>query len=173
MRNSQMLSSGIIFTRGTRMDFTIEKMSPQDSHEVVSIFREGVQSGDLVLDVDDPGTRDIAAGLNLVARSKGRIIGWAMIEPAGSRLKRGIATLSVFVKPDYRKMGIGRALLDAAIGMAAGNGIKTLASGIVPKNVPGLMLHKSYGFKAIGMLRKAGLAGGRWQDAVLLQRDCA
>jgi L-amino acid N-acyltransferase YncA len=154
------------------MEITIEKMSPQDRDEIISIFSEGVQSGDLVLDTDNPGTYDMMAGRNLVARAEGRIIGWAAVEPAGDLPRSRTASVSVFVKPGYRRLGIGRSLLNAAIDLAASNGISTLVSGIVPKNVPALLLHKTCGFYAFRMLRKAGLASGQWQNVVLLQRDC-
>jgi phosphinothricin acetyltransferase len=154
------------------MEITIEKMSPRDRDEIVSIFKEGIQSGDLVLDVNDPETQDIAAGRNLVARTQGRIIGWATVDPAGDRLRSGPAAIGVFVRPGYRRMGVGRTLLNAAVDIAASNGISALVTSIVPKNVPALLLHKSCGFKAVGMLQKAGLANGQWQNAVLLQRSC-
>jgi phosphinothricin acetyltransferase len=155
------------------MEITITKMSPQDRDEIITMFKECKQSGDLVLDTDDPGARDIAGGRNLVARAQDRIIGWASIDPAGGRFKPGMASVSILVRPEYRRIGVGRALLNTAIDVATRSGIGTLVSGIVPRNVPALLLHKSCGFKAVGMMQKAGLAGGKWQDAVLLQRDCA
>jgi L-amino acid N-acyltransferase YncA len=154
------------------MEITIEKMSTQDRDEIVSLFREGVQSGDLVLDTDDPGARDIAAGRNLVARAQGRIIGWATVDMAGDKLSSGLATVGVFVSPDYRRIGLGRTLLNAAIDIAASNGVVKLVTSIAPKNVPALLLHKQCGFKAVGMLQKAGIANGQWQNAVLLRRNC-
>jgi L-amino acid N-acyltransferase YncA len=154
------------------MEITIEKMMPLDRNEIVSLFNEGVQSGDLVLDVDDPGTKEIAAGRNLVARAQGHVIGWATVDPAGGEPGAALATVGVFVSPAYRRMGVGRTLLNAAVDIAASNGISKLVSGIAPKNVPALLLHKKCGFKAVGMLRKAGLTQGQWQNAVLLQRNC-
>jgi phosphinothricin acetyltransferase len=154
------------------MEITIEKMSPRDRDEIVAIFREGVRSGDLVLDADDPGTRDIAAGRNIVARAQGRILGWATVDVAGGKLPSGLATVGVFVSPDYRRIGLGRTLLNAAIDIAASNGVSKLISSIAPKNVPALLLHKKCGFKAVGMLQKAGVANGQWQNAVLLRRNC-
>jgi L-amino acid N-acyltransferase YncA len=154
------------------MEIILEKMSPQDRDEIVSLFMEGVQSGDLVLDTDDPGTKDLAAGRNLVARAQGRIIGWATLDPAGGKPQPDLANVGVFVSPGYRRMGVGRSLLEAAIDIAASKGISKLASSIVPKNVPALLLHKTCGFRAVDVVRKAGLAGGLWQDAVLLHRNC-
>jgi phosphinothricin acetyltransferase len=63
-------------------------------------------------------------------------------------------------------------LLNAAIDIAASNGVSKLVSSIVPRNVPALLLHKKCGFRAIGMLQKAGVTDGQWQNAVLLRRKC-
>lgn len=154
------------------MEITVEKMSPRDRDEIVSIFREGAQSGDLVLDTDDPGTKDITAGRNLVARAKGRVIGWTTLDQARGGRGSDVATVGVFVSPDYRRIGLGRTLLNTAIDIAASNGISKVVTGIAPKNVPALLMHKKCGFKAVRMLRNAGVAKGQWQDAVLLQREC-
>jgi len=143
-------------------------MRSEDREEVLSIFREGVNAGDLVMDSDDPAGKDLASGRNLVARVKDKIIGWAVVEPA--EMAR-VANVSVFVKPDYRGIGVGKALLDATVVLSERSGITALLTGIVPQNVPALLLHKSCGFRAVGMLQKAGVASGKLRDAVLLQRN--
>jgi L-amino acid N-acyltransferase YncA len=155
------------------MEISIDNMSPEDYGAVISIYREGVEAGDLVMDSDDPARMDLASGRNLVARAGGKVVGWAVVEPADDPSRASAASVSVFVKPDYRRIGVGRALLDAAVSMSARSGISALLTGIVPQNVPALLLHKSCGFRAIGMLQKAGIASGELRDAVLLQRSCA
>jgi len=145
-------------------------MRSEDREEVLSIFRAGVNAGDLVMDSDDPAGKDLASGRNLVARVKDKIIGWAVVEPAE---KARVANVSVFVKPDYRGIGVGKALLDATVVLSERSGITALLTGIVPQNVPALLLHKSCGFRAVGMLQKAGVASGKLRDAVLLQRNSA
>lgn len=152
------------------MEISIDNMRPEDREKVMSIFREGVKKGDLVMDSDDPAGKDLASGRNLVARVKDKIIGWAIVEPVE---KAGAASVSVFVKPDYRGIGVGKALLDATVALSGRSGITALLTGIVPQNVPALMLHKSCGFRAVGMLQKVGVASGKLRDAVLLQRNCA
>ncbi|MGA9140524.1 MAG: GNAT family N-acetyltransferase [Methanocella sp.] len=154
------------------MEMSIDNMSLEDYGEVLSIFREGVDAGDLVMESDDPAGMNLASGRNLVARAGGKVVGWAVVQPADDPSRATAASVSVFVKPDYRRIGVGRALLDAAAGQSARSGITALLTGIVPQNVPALLLHKSCGFRAIGMLQKAGVASGKLRDAVLLQRNC-
>jgi phosphinothricin acetyltransferase len=151
------------------MEISIENMRPSDHGQVLSIFREGVDAGDMVMDSDNPAGMDLASCQGLVARVGEKIIGWAVVKPAA---ESGAASVSVFVKPDCRGVGIGKALLDATVSLSARSGISALLAGVVPQNVPALMLHKSCGFRAIGMLQKAGLSSGKPRNAVLLQRDC-
>ncbi|OPY28495.1 MAG: Acetyltransferase (GNAT) family protein [Methanocella sp. PtaU1.Bin125] len=151
------------------MEISIDNMRPEDHEAVCSIYMEGVKAGDLVLDTDDPAGMDLASGRNLVARAKDRVIGWSVVEPAG---KEGVANVSVFVKPACRGMGVGKALLDTTVSLSARSGISALLAGIVPQNVPALMLHKSCGFHAVGMLKRAGATAGKVRNAVLLQRNC-
>lgn len=152
------------------MEISIKNMRPSDHGQVLSIFREGVEAGDMVMDSDNPAGMDLASCQGLVARVGEKIIGWAVVKPAE---ESGAASVSVFVKPDCRGVGIGKALLDATVSLSARSGISALLTGIVPQNVPALMLHKSCGFRAVGMLQKAGVASGKLRNAVLLKRNCA
>lgn len=154
------------------MEIYITRMSPAHREEIVSIYNSGVEAGDMMLDTDNPGCTSLSEGF--VAKSEGIVVGWA----ATSRIESGsvppgVARISVYVAPDFRRKGIGRTLLNAIIDHSSRSGINTLLSDIVPENVPALLLHKQCGFKAIGMVQQAGQARGQWQDAVLLKYSCA
>ena len=155
--------------------YIIEEMSVSDHDQVCSIFRNGMASGDLVMDVDDPQEWvDFKQGENLVARLGTQVVGWSMVTPLPKGdLPAGVARVGVFVDPKFRGKGIGRLLLNAVVQYSGEKGLNSLICGIVPDNVPALMLHKSCGFKALGMLRDAGQAGGKARDAVLLQHSNA
>ncbi|CAJ37796.1 GNAT family N-acetyltransferase [Methanocella arvoryzae] len=155
--------------------YIIQEMSVSDQDQVCSIFRNGVASGDHVLDADDPAEWiDFERGENLVAKLDDKVVGWAIVTPLEeAELPQGVGRIGVFVDPEYRGKGIGRLLLNSAIQYSEEQGIDSLICGIVPDNLPAVMLHKSCGFKALGMLRDAGMCGGRKRDAVLLQHTYA
>ena len=155
--------------------YIIQEMSASDQDQVCSIFRGGMASGDLVLDADDPAEWvDLERGENLVAKLDDKVVGWVIVTPLEeAELPQGVGRVGVFVDPEYRGKGIGRLLLNSAIQYSGEQGISSLICGIVPANLPAVMLHKSCGFKALGMLRDAGMCGGRKRDAVLLQHTYA
>jgi L-amino acid N-acyltransferase YncA len=155
--------------------YIIQEMSASDHDQVCSIFRGGMASGDLVLDADDPAEWvDFKRGENLVAKLGDTVVGWAIVTPLDeAELPGGVARVGVFVDPEYRGKGIGRLLLNSVVQYSGELGIKSLICGVIPANLPAVMLHKSCGFKALGMLREAGRCGGKARDAVLLQHTFA
>ena len=155
--------------------YTVDEMTTSDRAHAIAIFHEGVSGGDPVLDVDNPDNWiDLENGQNLVARLGDRIVGWAAICPIHDQeLPEGVSKVSVFVSRECRRKGIGRLLLNTAIGMSKEQGVGSLICGIVPGNVPAIMLHKACGFKALGMIREAGRIKNKQQDAVLLHRNIA
>ena len=79
-----------------------------------------------------------------------------------------MADLGLMVASGYRRMGIGRALLDAAVDWARGAGIRKLELHVFPHNTPAIALYESYGFVREGY-RKAHYRRDRdTVDAILM-----
>ena len=49
-------------------------------------------------------------------------------------------------------------------------GMWTLQAGIFPENAASIALHKSCGFREVGLRKKLGQLGGIWRDVLLLER---
>jgi len=64
---------------------------------------------------------------------------------------------------------VGRALLEAAVESARTGGLWTLQAGIFPENAPSLALHRSVGFRDVGILERIGQLDGDWRDVLLLE----
>ena len=65
---------------------------------------------------------------------------------------------------------MGKALLQALVQESEANGIWTLQAGIFPENAASIALHKSCGFREVGVSRRIGKLGDRWRDVLLLER---
>ncbi len=78
--------------------------------------------------------------------------------------------MSVYVAASGRRAGIGKALAQALIHESERCGIWTLQAGIFPENIASVSLHKSLGFREVGVRRKIGKMGNRWRDVLLLER---
>jgi len=53
------------------------------------------------------------------------------------------------------------------------NGMWTLQAGTFPENVASIALHKSCGFREVGVRRRIGKLGDAWRDVLLLERRSA
>lgn len=72
------------------------------------------------------------------------------------KLKGHIAQiLSIAVHPDYRGLGIGRELLDKAIGYLATTSATVVKLEVRPANVPARRLYEGMGFESISTFRDA------------------
>ena len=49
-------------------------------------------------------------------------------------------------------------------------GIWTIESGIFAENAASLRLHRSVGFRVVGVRERIGRHHGRWRDVILLER---
>ena len=77
---------------------------------------------------------------------------------------------SVYVRADCRHQGIGRALLQALLPIAAQMGKHVMIGGIDAANQGSLRLHERLGFERVAHFREVGRKFDRWLDLVFVQR---
>lgn len=111
------------------------------------------------------------ARLAATPENGGRLAGWAALSPVSTRLVySGVAEVSVYVGAEFQGMGVGRALLERLIVESEENGIWTLQASVFPENDSSLALHRSCGFREVGIRERIGKLDGAWRDTVLLER---
>lgn len=157
------------------MDIVIEEMRDEDWPEVADIYREGIATGDATFETDvsdwKKWDRNHLSGCRLVAKSEEKIVGWFALSPVSGRfVYSGVAEISIYVRASARRLGIGKALLEAAVKESERIGIWTLQSGTFPENTASITLQKSCGFREVGTREKIGCMYGRWRDVVLMER---
>ena len=76
----------------------------------------------------------------------------------------------MYVADGARGKGVGKALLAELIRQSERNGIWTLQSGIFPENVASIELHRSLGFRVVGVRERIGCMNGQWRDVCLMER---
>jgi L-amino acid N-acyltransferase YncA len=142
---------------------------------VRQIYREGLATGQATFESEAPDWEWWDArhlpGARLVAVAGGVVTGWAALSSVSARaVYAGVAEVSVYVGWDHRGQGIGRTLLERLIEASEANGIWTLQASILPENGPSIALHKSCGFREVGVRERIGRLHGNWRDTVLLER---
>jgi phosphinothricin acetyltransferase len=153
-------------------------MRPADWPAVAAIYGEGIAAGDATFETDIPSREGWdAAHLpahRLVAELDGEVVGWTAVSPVSSRCAyAGVVEHSVYVAGSARGRGVGRLLLDALVRDTERAGIWTMQTGIFPENEASLALHRSAGFRVLGVRERPGQLGGRWRDVVVLERRSA
>lgn len=158
--------------------YSLIPMMPADWTAVRDIYAEGIATGNATFETEVPAWEKWDSthrkDCRLVAVETGafrKMLGWAALSPVSTRnVYRGVAEVSVYVTTEARGRRVGTALLAALIGESEAAGIWTLQTGIFPENKPSISLHKSCGFREVGVRQRVGKLGDRWRDTVLLER---
>ncbi len=148
--------------------------------QVREIYAAGIATGNATFESEPPSweafDRAKLAAHRLVALDEdGTVLGWVAVSGVSERcVYAGVVEHSVYVHPDARGRGVGRALLDALLRSTAEAGVWTVQSGVFPENAASLALHAAAGFRTVGTRSRLGLMShgplaGRWRDVVLLE----
>ena len=157
------------------MGVQIQAMHPADWERVRAIYEQGIASGQATFELEAPSWEKWDAShhpfARLVARSEGRVVGWAALSPvSGRRCYEGVAEVSVYVDNERHGQGIGRQLLLATIAESERRGFWTLQGGTFAENEASLRLQRACGFRVIGKRERIGQLGGVWKDTILTER---
>lgn len=101
----------------------------------------------------------------LVYERQGEVLGYAYGSRHAERAAyRWSADVSVYVRDDARRMGIGRALYSALLPLLCELGYHQAFAGITLPNAASVGLHQALGFTPVGMFRNVGYKLGTWHD---------
>ena len=110
---------------------------------------------------------------HLLAVAGGSIRGYAYAGPFRTRpAYRFTVEDSVYVAPGAQGTGVGKALLGALIRRCEAVGFRQVIAviGGGTEHPASVRLHRSHGFRQIGIIEGSGYKHGRWLDTVLMQR---
>ena len=110
----------------------------------------------------------------LVFERNGEVLGYAYAGPFSARAAyRWSVELSVYIRPDSHRQGIGRALIEFLLDMLERQGYVSAYAGSTQPNPGSRSLFKSLGFEPAGVFRNVGYKRGRWHDVGWWQRTIA
>ncbi len=142
-----------------------------DLRAIVAIYNSTIPSRQSTADVREVTTEEKREWFErhtpdrrpiLVHEIEGKVAAWVSFESFyGRPAYDHTAEISIYVAPEHRKKGLGRKLLQEAMGLAPGLGIKTLVGYIFSHNLPSLRLFASLGFSEWGRLPRVAEMDGR------------
>jgi len=150
-----------------------------DAEAIARIYNQGIEDRIATFETEPRSAADIERLLrdragrfpSIVVESDGVVVAWAS---AGSYRARPcydpIVEHSVYVDRGQRRRGVGRIALNALIDAAEELGFLKLVSRIFPENESSRALHRTCGFREVGMYRRHGKLDGAWRDCVIVER---
>jgi RimJ/RimL family protein N-acetyltransferase len=115
-------------------------------------------------------------GITFVARTTerpSRVVGRVRLVRGSLRRTRHVARVDILIHPNWRGVGLGRAMLDTAIGWAKSDSeVCILTLRVLHTNARAIALYERCGFRREGALRHAVRMGdGSFVDDVLMARE--
>jgi L-amino acid N-acyltransferase YncA len=160
---------------------SIRPASEADLEQIAAIYADAVINGTASYELDPPDLeemrrrhRALAEGgfPYFVAEDAGVISGYAYAGPFRPRpAYRFIVEDSVYVAPQAKGRGIGRALMQHLIAAARSLGFRQMIA-VIGDGRPdsaSVRLHEALGFRHSGRLVGSGYKHGRWLDTVFMQ----
>ena len=165
------------------MSITIRAAQEADLPAIAEIYADAVDHGTATYELEPPTLADMTArfhGLKaseypyLVAEADGAVLGYAYAGPFRARpAYRFIVEDSIYVAPQAKGKGVGKALLLALIEACRADGYRQLVAVIGDGHAesPSVKLHERVGFRHCGLLEGSGYKHGRWLDTVFMQLE--
>ena len=161
---------------------SIRPATPSDIPAIARIYADAVINGTATFELEPPTEAEMTERMRhltgggfpyLAAELDGDVAGYAYagayrIRPA----YRFTVENSVYVAPVAKRLGVGRALLDALIDECVKRGFRQMIAviGDSPTQAGSVALHRVAGFRVIGTLDDVGFKHGRWLNSLLMQR---
>jgi len=114
--------------------------------------------------------RGDAGSLSVVAVANGRLVGNLGLHPDPQRASAHVRLLGMSVARDWRGAGLGSALLEAAIGWAAREGVAKIVLSVFAHNTRARAFYARHGFAEEGLRKAQFLRLGQALDEVLMAR---
>ena len=152
--------------------------SKDDAQAIADIYNHYIRTSTATFDTEEKSAADRVAWLAdhtdgypvLVAEHDGEIVAWGSLSKWGTRCAyRHSVEISVYVREQSVRSGLGPALAQALVDEARRVGHHAIVSQIVSENGPSLKMAKRMGFEYAGTLHEVGRKFDRWLDVVLME----
>lgn len=108
----------------------------------------------------------------LIFEDDGHVAGYAYGTRHRERAAyRWAVEVAIYVADGRRGRGIGKSLYEALFSRLAARGFVEAFAGVVLPNPASLALHRSVGFRDIGVFEAIGFKLGAWHDVAWMQRS--
>ncbi len=160
--------------------------APEDAAALVDIYAPYVRETAITFEYDVPSVAEFAARIAhtlesfpyLVAENDGEIVGYAYAGAFHPRAAyQWCVEMSVYVKRDVRRMGVGRKLYDAMEAILKLQRLTNVEACIAVPSAPDAHLtmdsvrfHERMGYRMVGAFHQCGYKFDTWYDMVWMEK---
>ncbi len=164
------------------MTVLIRLATPQDAAAIAAIYAPAVTERATSFELVPPGAEEMAKRMAgghpahpwLVAEQDGVVLGYAYASRHKDRAAYAWSVdVSVYVLPDAHRMGVGRGLYTALLGVLTLQGYRRAHAGATLPNPGSTGLHEAMGFRPVGVYESVGYKFGQWHDVAWFARPLA
>ena len=153
----------------------IRPLIVSDYSQVAAIYKKGLATGIASFETKAPDWNTwnlkFLDSCRFVLVLNDNVIGWCALSSISKRkVYSGVVEDTLYIDPDYQGKSLGKILLKYLITESEKNGFWTLQAAIFSQNKSSIALHKSCGFREIGIREKIAKRDGKWHDNVLMER---
>ncbi|HEU0104656.1 MAG TPA: arsinothricin resistance N-acetyltransferase ArsN1 family B [Vicinamibacteria bacterium] len=151
----------------------IRLAGPGDAAQVAAIYAPHVTGASTSFEVAPPDAAEMATRIAstlvyapyLVLETGGEVLGFAYASKHRERAAyQWSVDVSVYVRPDARRRGGGRALYESLFALLRLQGFYAAHAGITLPNPASVGLHEALGFRPVGVYQSVGFKRGAWHD---------
>jgi len=159
----------------------IRDATSADLPEITRIYTDSVLNGVASYELVAPDEAEMGRRMAAIKDSgypyliaeadDGTVLGYAYASAFRTRpAYRWLVEDSIYLAPEARGQGVGRALLEALIGQCETLGFRQMVAVIGGGHPASIAVHQKAGFVSSGMIAGSGHKHGRWLDTVFMQR---
>jgi L-amino acid N-acyltransferase YncA len=166
---------------GSMSSFAIRDAVEADLDRITTIYADAVLHGAATYELEPPNRDEMGARFAalkaadypyIVAEGDSGVAGYAYAGPFRARpAYRFIVEDSIYIAPEAKGRGLGKALLEHLIIESRQRGFRQIVAviGDGSASSPSVCLHERLGFHHAGILVGSGYKHGRWLDTVFMQ----
>ncbi|MCI2058773.1 MAG: GNAT family N-acetyltransferase [Oscillibacter sp.] len=167
-------------------ELLIRAVTPGDAREILEIYAPYVRKTAITFEYEVPALEEFRARVErtlrrypyLAAERGGALLGYAYTGPFVARAAYDwAAETSIYLREDYRKMGLGRALYTALEAASRAQNILNLNACIgCPETEDAYLtnnsaeFHRHLGYSTVGKFHQCGYKFGTWYDMVWMEK---